>query len=132
MIGCSKETESFVEIILVVIAFVLASKLDAAPIEVANHTSRSCNSTILRSNVDLETSSFVDSKLTAFVNWGAEAWIVLSGVHVVGIVLGIVNVLFGAKLLLVKYIIWTFLKAHTGSSLAYPWSLQILWSQSRS
>jgi hypothetical protein len=101
MIGCSKKAESFIEIILVVAAFVLASKLNATSVKVANHASRCCNATILRSNVGLETGSFVDGKLSAFVNWGTEAWIILSGINVVGIVLGIVDVLFGTKLLLV-------------------------------
>jgi hypothetical protein len=95
MVSCSKETESFIKIVLVVSAFILASKLDAAPIKIANHSSRSSDSTILGSNVHLETGSFVDGKLSTFVDWATETWIVLPSVQVVGIVLGIINVLFG-------------------------------------
>lgn len=120
MIGCSKETERFVQIVLIVAAPVLSSELNAAPVKVANHAGGGCNATIFRGNICLKTSSFVDNKLPALVNRRTEAWVVLSGVDVVGIILGVVDVLLRTTSLLARSIRLN-IKCHTGNSRVSLW-----------
>lgn len=115
MIGCSEQTEGLVQIIFVVAPLVLSSKLDAAPVKVANHASRGCNATVFRGNVCFETSSFIDSKLPTLVDRCAEARVILSGVNVVGVIFGVVDVLLGTAFLLAWYMLGG-VQTHTGSS----------------
>lgn len=121
VVGCSKETESLVQIIFVVTALVLPSELNTAPVEVANHTSRSCNAAVFRGNICLETSSFIDSKFPTFVNRCTEALVVLSSVNVVGVIFGVVDMFLGAVIFLLARCISSSFKTHTDSSRVSLW-----------
>ncbi len=57
--------------------------------------SRSHNASLLVCDVVLHSSSLVDTELDSLVDWSTESLIILGSIDVIGIVLGVVDVIFG-------------------------------------
>lgn len=96
MAASTKKSQSLVQIGLVSTIVVTAGKLDGAPEELANQTSRGFDTSVLVGNVVLQTSALIDGQLGALVNRATETPVILACIQVIRVVLGVVNVLFGA------------------------------------
>ncbi len=89
------EAESLVAIGLVLVLFVTTAKFDAAGEELANMLGRCHNVIRFGGDVFLHAISLVDGEFGILVDGASEAVVVLTGVDIVGIILGVVNVVFG-------------------------------------
>lgn len=94
--GCSHETQRLVEVGLVIVVFVAASKFNAAGEEIPNMLGGCHNIGSLIGNVVLHARFRIDAELGALVDWTAKSSVVLAGVDIVGIVLGVINMVLGA------------------------------------
>lgn len=90
------ETKRLVEIGLVVVVLVAAAELDAAGKEGSDVLGRSHDVIRLGGNVALHSAALVNGELGLLVDGASEAVVVLGGVDIVGIVLGVVDVVLGA------------------------------------
>lgn len=93
----SHETESLVQILLVsIVVSVSASKLDAALEKLPAMLSRRHNTDTLVCNVVLHARLGINGKLCLLIDRATKSTIVLASVNVLGIVLGVIDVLLGA------------------------------------
>lgn len=84
----AQKAKSFVERILVILVLVIsATKVDGLLEQFSDETSRGVNASVLRRNVDLDTSFGVNCQLLALIDGCTETWIVLSGIFVIGVIL---------------------------------------------
>lgn len=92
----AQETESLIQIILVIVALIVASKLNALGEKPSDmQSARHDVSTFVR-NVVLHAGLFVNGELNSLIDGATEATVVLPGIDVVGIVLGVVDVILRA------------------------------------
>lgn len=91
----SHETKRLVKVGLVVVVLVGTSQLNAAGEEVPHMLGRSHDVGSLVGNVVLHARLGVDGELRSLVNGAAKAPVVLAGIDIVGVVLGVINVVFG-------------------------------------
>ncbi|EPE06016.1 hypothetical protein F503_02845 [Ophiostoma piceae UAMH 11346] len=92
----AEETQGLVEVILVAGAAVGAAELDAAAEELAHVVGTGHDVGALVCNVVLHAGLGVDAELDALVDGATQAGIVAAGIDVVGVVLGVVDVVLGA------------------------------------
>ena len=92
----SQETKGLVEILVVLVSPVAAAELDAFPKELANMQRRGHDVDILIRNVILHARLGVDAELDLLVHGAAQTTVVLRRIFVIGIVLGVVDVVLGA------------------------------------
>ncbi len=95
MQASAHEAERFIAISLITVLLVATTKLDAAGEELANMLRRGHDVIRFRSNIFLHAIALVDGEFGILVDRASEALVVLPGVDVVGVVLGVVNVVFG-------------------------------------
>lgn len=95
MKSSAHESESLVKVFLPVVTFVLAGKLNAAGEELPDVKGRRHDISTLVCDVVLHARFLVNGKLSTLIDRTAESPIVLAGVLVLGVVLGIVDVVFG-------------------------------------
>lgn len=98
MASGAEEAQGLVELLLVSAPVERSAEIDAAAEEVADQLGRRGNAQIFRGDVVLQAGSLVDAQFSLFVNWSTQSTIILAGVFVVGIVLGVVNMLLGVHL----------------------------------
>lgn len=92
----SEKAKSLVQILLVLVVLVSTAELDAAAEEVSDVLGRGHDASTLVRNVVLHTGLLIDAKLNALINGATKSAIVLAGILVIGVVLRVVNVVFGA------------------------------------
>ncbi|KAG7147775.1 hypothetical protein HYQ46_003363 [Verticillium longisporum] len=92
----SQKTQSLKEILLPLVAAVFATELDAVAQKVAKKLGRSHNASPLIRNVVLHASLGVDGKLDALINGTTKSTVISSSILVIGIVLGVIDVLLRA------------------------------------
>lgn len=98
MASGAEEAQGLVELLLVSAPVERSAEIDAAAEEVADQLGRRGNAQIFRGDVVLQAGSLVDAQFSLFVNWSTQSTIILAGVFVVGVVLGVVNMLLGVHL----------------------------------
>jgi hypothetical protein len=98
MCGGAEEAQGLVEFLLVSASVERSAEIDAAAEEVADQLGRRGDASVFRGDVGLQAGSLVDAQLSLFVNRGTESAVVLAGVFVVGVVLGVVNMLLEIQL----------------------------------
>jgi hypothetical protein len=91
--GGTEEAQGLVELLLISASVERSAEIDAAAEEVADQLGRRGDASVFRGNVVLQAGSLVDAQLPLFVNRGTESAVVLTGVFIVGVVLGVVDVL---------------------------------------
>ncbi|KIH89564.1 hypothetical protein SPBR_06515 [Sporothrix brasiliensis 5110] len=90
------EAQSLVQVLLALAVAVRAAEIDALAKELTDVVGAGHDASTLVGNVVLHARVGVDGELDALVHGAAEARVVAAGVEVVGIVLGVVDVVFGA------------------------------------
>lgn len=90
----SHEPKSLVQILLVVVAAVSSTKLDALSKEAANVNSTGHDIEVLVCNVVLHASLLVDGQLDALVDGSSQTLVIVTGIDIVSVVLGVVNVVW--------------------------------------
>ena len=88
-----EKAQGLVEFLLISAPVERSAEIDAAAEEVAHQLSRCGNAQVFRGDVVLQAGSLVDAQFSLFVNGGTKSAVVLTGVLVVGVVLGVVNML---------------------------------------
>jgi len=94
----AEKAQGLVELLLVSASVEGSTEIDAAAEQVAHQLGRRGNAKVFRGNVVLQAGSLVDAQFSLFVNWGTQSAVVLAGVFVVGVVLGVINVLLKVEL----------------------------------
>lgn len=92
----SHEAEGLVALSLVSAASIAPSKADTAGKEIPNKSGRGSDTGTLVGDVVLHTGLRVDGELETFVYRATKGSVVVAGIHVVGIVFGVINMFFGA------------------------------------
>lgn len=96
MQASAHQAKGFVEVDLVLAFLVAAAELDTVGKELSDMLGRGHNVTRLKGNVLFHAGALVNGKLSFLVDGATEAVVVLAGVDIVGVILGVVNVVFGA------------------------------------
>jgi hypothetical protein len=94
----TEEAEGLVELLLVSASVERSTEIDAAAEEVADQLSRRGDASVFWGDVVLQAGSLVDAQLPLFVDRSTQSAVVLASVFVVGIVLGVVDVLLKVQL----------------------------------
>lgn len=95
MQASSEQTKSLVNLSLVTTVLVAPSELNALAEKVADVLGRSHDASILIGDVVLHARLLVNAELYALINRAAESAVVLGGILVLGVVLGVVDVVLG-------------------------------------
>ena len=96
MQSSTHKAESLVELGLVVGLLVRAAQANALAEELANMLSRGHDASVLVGNVVLHAGLLVNGELDTLIDGATKAAVVVAGVDVVGIVLGVVDMVLGA------------------------------------
>ena len=92
----SHEAEGLVALSLVSATSVAPAKTDTAGKEIPNKTGRGSDTDALVSDVVLHTSVWVDGELDSLVYRATKSSVIVTSVHIVGIIFGVINMFFGA------------------------------------
>jgi len=98
MVCGAKEAQGLVELLLVSASVERSTEIDAAAEQIAHQLGRRGNAKVFRGDVVLQAGSLVDAQFSLFVNWSTQSAVVLASVFVVGVVLGVINVLLKVEL----------------------------------
>jgi hypothetical protein len=94
--SCTKQTKCLEEVFVILGVLVSPSQVDGFAKEIPDESRGGCDAEIFRSDVIFHTITFVNGQLPPLVDRTAESPVVLSGIDVVGVVFGVVDVLFRA------------------------------------
>lgn len=92
----SHQSKTLIEFLFSSAILVVATKLDAAREEIPYVLGRCHNTGAIICDVVLHTRLGIDRELAVLIDRATEATVILLGVLVIGIVLGVVNVVFGS------------------------------------
>lgn len=98
MTASTKEPQSLVQIGLVSILVVAAGELDGTTEKLANEPRRGFNARVLVGNVVLQAGALINGEFDTLIDWTTKTLVILAGIQVIGVVLGVIDVLFGASL----------------------------------
>lgn len=91
----AQETKCLIELRVIIGTIEISSQTDAFVENSPDVRSRSNNASLLICNVILHSSSVVNGQFDTWVDGATQPPIVLSGIGIVCIVLGVINVIFG-------------------------------------
>ena len=94
--GGAQETKGLISLILVSATSVAPAEPDASRDQVPDQACRGLDASTLVSNVILHSRLTIDAKLDLLVHGSTQRPMVLASIHVIGVVLGVVNMFLGA------------------------------------
>jgi hypothetical protein len=94
----TEEAQGLVELLLVSASVERSAEIDAATEEVADQLCRRGNAQIFRGDVVLQAGSLIDAQLPLFIDRGTQSAVVLTGIFVVSVVFGVVDMLLKVQL----------------------------------
>lgn len=92
------ETESLVQVFFAVVAPIRTAKLDTLSEEPPDVERTGHDVRVLIGNIVFHSGLLVDGQFNTLVNGGSQASVVLASIFIVGVVFGVVNVVYIAKL----------------------------------